>query len=127
MDAFRARVISHVYSGNEIGKEGAKALARSLERNSSLTSLHLDFGAHFAGCTGYVMLTILQHYSLHNLLFHKHWNATAVSIRSSRPKQSAFCPQRTHTLSISFGCSVIYSYLVTVEQPSVTITEWNVA
>jgi hypothetical protein len=41
MDAFRARVISHVYSVNEIGNEGAKALARSLERNSSLTSLHL--------------------------------------------------------------------------------------
>jgi hypothetical protein len=41
MDAFRARVISHVYSDNKIGKEGAEALARSLERNSSLTSLNL--------------------------------------------------------------------------------------
>jgi hypothetical protein len=39
MDAFRARGISHVYSANQIGKEGAEALARSLERNSSLTSL----------------------------------------------------------------------------------------
>jgi hypothetical protein len=36
-----ARVIFHVYSGNQIGKEGAEALARSLERNSSLTSLIL--------------------------------------------------------------------------------------
>jgi hypothetical protein len=42
IDAFCARVISHVYSGNQIGKEGAEALARSLERNSSLTSLHLS-------------------------------------------------------------------------------------
>jgi Ran GTPase-activating protein (RanGAP) involved in mRNA processing and transport len=42
MDAFRARIISQVYSGNQIGKEGAEALARSLERNSSLTSLHLS-------------------------------------------------------------------------------------
>jgi hypothetical protein len=42
MDAFRARVISHVYSETQIGKEGAEALARSLERNSSLTSLHLS-------------------------------------------------------------------------------------
>jgi hypothetical protein len=41
MDAFRARVISHVYSDNQIGKEGAEALARSLERNSSLISLNL--------------------------------------------------------------------------------------
>jgi hypothetical protein len=41
MDAFRTRVISHVYSANQIGKEGAKALAPSLERNSSLTSLDL--------------------------------------------------------------------------------------
>jgi hypothetical protein len=42
MDAFSVRVISHVYLGNEIGNEGAEALARSLERNSSLTSLHLS-------------------------------------------------------------------------------------
>jgi hypothetical protein len=41
MDAFHARVISHVYSDNQIRMEGAEALARSLERNSSLTSLHL--------------------------------------------------------------------------------------
>jgi hypothetical protein len=42
MDAFSARVVSHVYSANLIGYEGAQALARSLERNSSLTSLHLS-------------------------------------------------------------------------------------
>jgi hypothetical protein len=41
MDAFRARVISHVYSDNQIGNEGEEALARSLERNSSLSSLSL--------------------------------------------------------------------------------------
>jgi hypothetical protein len=41
IDAFSACVISHVYSDNEIGKEGAEALARSLERNSSLFSLDL--------------------------------------------------------------------------------------
>jgi hypothetical protein len=41
IDAFLAHVISHVYSDNQIGKEGAEALARSLERNSSLTFLDL--------------------------------------------------------------------------------------
>jgi hypothetical protein len=50
MDAFRARVISHVYSGNEIGNEGAEALARSLERNSSLTSLNLSCTLCRYGC-----------------------------------------------------------------------------
>jgi hypothetical protein len=49
-DAFRARVISHVYSGNEIEKEGAEALARSLERNSSLTSLDLSCRLCRYGC-----------------------------------------------------------------------------
>jgi hypothetical protein len=41
IDAFHVHVISDVYSVNWIGKEGAEALARSLERNSSLTSLDL--------------------------------------------------------------------------------------
>jgi hypothetical protein len=53
MDAFRARVNSHVYSANEIGKEGAEALARALQRNSSVIQLYLDRspGAHSAACT----------------------------------------------------------------------------
>jgi hypothetical protein len=53
MDAFCARVIYHVYSDNWIGKEGAEALARALERNSSLIDLHLDLnpGADSAACT----------------------------------------------------------------------------
>jgi hypothetical protein len=46
----RACVISHVYSDNQIGKEGAVALARSLERNSSLTSLHLSCTLCRYGC-----------------------------------------------------------------------------
>jgi hypothetical protein len=52
MDVFCARVISHVYSDNEIGKEGVEALARALERNSSLIDLHLDLnpGADSAAC-----------------------------------------------------------------------------
>jgi Ran GTPase-activating protein (RanGAP) involved in mRNA processing and transport len=50
MDAFSARVISHVYSVNGIGKEGAKALARSLERNSSLTSLDFSGTLYRYGC-----------------------------------------------------------------------------
>jgi hypothetical protein len=37
-----AHVTSHVYSDKGIGREGAEALARSLERNSSLTSLDLE-------------------------------------------------------------------------------------
>jgi hypothetical protein len=37
-------------SGNGIGKEGAEALARSLERNSSLTSLHLTGTLCRYGC-----------------------------------------------------------------------------
>jgi Ran GTPase-activating protein (RanGAP) involved in mRNA processing and transport len=41
MDACRVRVISHVYSANQIGKEGVEALARSLEHNSSLIHLEL--------------------------------------------------------------------------------------
>jgi hypothetical protein len=45
-----ARVISHVYSANQIGKEGAEALARSLEHNSSLTSLHLTCTLCRYGC-----------------------------------------------------------------------------
>jgi Ran GTPase-activating protein (RanGAP) involved in mRNA processing and transport len=50
MDAFRTRVISHVYSGNQIGKEGAEALPQSLERNSSLTSLDLTGTLCRYGC-----------------------------------------------------------------------------
>jgi hypothetical protein len=50
MDALSARDISHVYSGNKIGKEGAEALARSLERNSSLTSLDLTGTLCRYGC-----------------------------------------------------------------------------
>jgi hypothetical protein len=55
MDAFRTRVISHVYSANQIRKEGAEALARALERNSSLIHLYLDRnpGADSAACTQY--------------------------------------------------------------------------
>jgi hypothetical protein len=55
MDAFCARVISHVYSANQIGKEGAEVLARGLERNSSLIQLYLDRnpGADSAACTQY--------------------------------------------------------------------------
>jgi hypothetical protein len=53
MDAFRACVISHVYSDNQIGKEGAEALMRAFERNSSLIHLYLDLnpGADSAACT----------------------------------------------------------------------------
>jgi hypothetical protein len=55
MDVFCARVISHVYSDNQIGKEGAEALARALERNSSLIELYLERnpGADSAACTQY--------------------------------------------------------------------------
>jgi hypothetical protein len=44
-----------VYSGNEIGKEGAEALAQALERNSSLIDLYFDLnpGADSAACTQY--------------------------------------------------------------------------
>jgi hypothetical protein len=49
MDALRACVISHVYSGNEIGNEGAEVLARSLERNF-LTSLDLTGTLCRHGC-----------------------------------------------------------------------------
>jgi hypothetical protein len=53
IDALLAYVISHVYSANQIGMEGAKALARALERNSSLIQLYLDRnpGADSAACT----------------------------------------------------------------------------
>jgi hypothetical protein len=53
MDAFLARVIFHVYSDSQIGKEGAEALVRALERNSSLIELYLDRnpGADSAACT----------------------------------------------------------------------------
>jgi Ran GTPase-activating protein (RanGAP) involved in mRNA processing and transport len=50
IDAFRTRVISHVYSDNQIGNEGAEALARSVERNSSLTSLNLSCTLCRYGC-----------------------------------------------------------------------------
>jgi hypothetical protein len=50
IDALSARVISHVYSGNGIRKEGAEALARSLERNSSVIFLNLSSTLCRYGC-----------------------------------------------------------------------------
>jgi hypothetical protein len=66
MDAFRAAVISYVYSGNRIGLEGMAALAEALEQNSSLMQLYLDLsldpdsGADSAACTQWIILTALQ-------------------------------------------------------------------
>jgi kynurenine formamidase len=61
MDAFRACVISHVYSDNKIGKEGVKALAQALERNSVLIRLPLDWsGADSAACMQSIILIALQ-------------------------------------------------------------------